>query len=147
MMGNPDGFATLEEAAAAVQAYGGESRRVNPASLARNLRLDDEGRFHWHWDPRFMQLMANRDEAALQLMEQRCTAAAANLVVPILLVRGGSSDVVDEGGVRHFLAEVPHGRYVNVAGAGHMITGDRNDAFTGAVLRFLDDLGPVKGSP
>jgi pimeloyl-ACP methyl ester carboxylesterase len=92
-----------------------------------------------------MQLMASRDAAELQLTEQRCTAAAANLVVPALLVRGGSSDVVDEGGVRHFLAQVPHARYVDVAGAGHMITGERNDAFTGAVLRFLDDLGGVKG--
>lgn len=98
MMGNANGFATLEEAAAAVQAYGGGQRRVNPASLARNLRLDDHGRFHWHWDPRFMQLMASRDAAELQLTEQRCTAAAANLVVPALLVREAPATWSMKGG-------------------------------------------------
>jgi hypothetical protein len=31
---------------------------------------------------------------------------------------------------------VPHAEYVDLA-AGHMVAGDRNDAFTGAVLDFL----------
>jgi hypothetical protein len=27
----------------------------------------------------------------------------------------------------------------DVSGAGHMVTGDRNDAFTAAVIDFIDD--------
>ena len=40
--------------------------------------------------------------------------------------------------VAEFLALVPHAGYVDVAGAGHMIAGDRNDIFTEAVTDFLD---------
>jgi pimeloyl-ACP methyl ester carboxylesterase len=35
---------------------------------------------------------------------------------------------------------VPHARYADVSGAGHMVAGDRNDAFTQAVVEFLADL-------
>ena len=33
---------------------------------------------------------------------------------------------------------VPHARQVDVAGAGHMVAGDRNDRFNSAVVEFLD---------
>jgi pimeloyl-ACP methyl ester carboxylesterase len=50
------------------------------------------------------------------------------------------SDVVSEAGVRSFLGDVPHAEFVDVGGAGHMVAGDRNDAFTDAVTEFLDRL-------
>lgn len=56
-----------------------------------------------------------------------------NLSVPTMLVRGGSSDVVTEKAARDFLALLPQAQYVDVAKAGHMVAGDRNDAFTNAV--------------
>jgi non-heme chloroperoxidase len=62
-----------------------------------------------------------------------------------VLVRGGLSDVVSEEGARAFLAICPHATYENVAGAAHMVTGDRNDAFTQAIERFLDRLPPQGG--
>ena len=58
----------------------------------------------------------------------------------VLLVRGRMSDVVSEASAREFLEAVPHARYVDLAGAAHMVAGDRNDAFTGAVLDFLATL-------
>ena len=33
---------------------------------------------------------------------------------------------------------MPHAQLVDVAGAGHMVAGDRNDAFNGAVVEFLE---------
>ena len=39
-----------------------------------------------------------------------------------------------------FLEEVPGTRFVDVSAAGHMVAGDRNDAFTDAVVDFLDAL-------
>ncbi|HJW68491.1 MAG TPA: alpha/beta hydrolase, partial [Candidatus Binatia bacterium] len=42
-----------------------------------------------------------------------------------------------EQGARAFLALVPHARYVDVSGAGHMVAGDQNDPFTQAVVSFL----------
>ncbi|MCZ6558540.1 MAG: alpha/beta hydrolase, partial [SAR324 cluster bacterium] len=35
---------------------------------------------------------------------------------------------------------VPHGEYVDVSGAGHMVAGDRNDVFGDAVLAFREKL-------
>jgi pimeloyl-ACP methyl ester carboxylesterase len=57
--------------------------------------------------------------------------------VPTLLVRGRESDVVGPRGVEEFLEAVPHARFVDVTGAGHMVAGDRNDVFTEAVVEFL----------
>ena len=54
MMGNLDGFDTLEQAADAVAAYlPYRTKPRNPEGLKKNLRLRD-GRWYWHWDPAFM---------------------------------------------------------------------------------------------
>ncbi len=55
-----------------------------------------------------------------------------------MLVRGRVSDLVSAEGAERFCARYPEVEYVDVAGAGHMVAGDRNDAFTAAVLDFLD---------
>jgi pimeloyl-ACP methyl ester carboxylesterase len=52
-------------------------------------------------------------------------------------VRGRQSDLLSEDGARHFLGLAPHAEYVDVAGAGHMVAGDKNDAFTVGVVEFL----------
>ncbi|REY04425.1 alpha/beta hydrolase, partial [Mycobacterium tuberculosis] len=36
-----------------------------------------------------------------------------------------------------FLSRFPQVEFTDVRGAGHMVAGDRNDAFAGAVLDFL----------
>ena len=74
------------------------------------------------------------------VVESYLEAAARALRVPTLLVRGRLSDVVSEDGARAFLDLVPHARYVDVSGAGHMVAGDRNDPFTDAVVRFLGEV-------
>ena len=61
--------------------------------------------------------------------------------VPALLVRGTSSELVSEAHAREFLELVPHAEYMDVAGARHMVAGDRNDRFSAAILQFLGKLG------
>jgi len=61
-------------------------------------------------------------------------------------VRGRMSDILSEDDARHFLELVPHARTVDVSGAGHMVAGDRNDAFTRAVVEFLAESG-AGGTP
>jgi hypothetical protein len=135
MTGHPVGFATLEEAADAVAAYVPQRPRPRDLNgLRKNLRQGTDGRFRWHWDPRFMN--GDRPPRASQNPE-RLEAAARALRVPTLLVRGRLSDVVNEDGARAFVAIVPHARYVDVSGAGHMVAGDQNDPFTQAVVSFL----------
>jgi pimeloyl-ACP methyl ester carboxylesterase len=70
----------------------------------------------------------------------RLAAAARNLRVPTLLVRGRMSDLVSEEAARDFLELVPHARFADVSGAGHMVAGDRNDVFSDAVVEFLSAL-------
>ena len=60
--------------------------------------------------------------------------------MPTLLVRGRLSDLLSEEGARHFLELVPHARFADVSGAGHMVAGDRNDLFTRAVVDFLGQI-------
>ncbi len=42
---------------------------------------------------------------------------------------------------------VPRPEYVNVTDASHMVAGDRNDIFAGAVIDFLGRVVPVGAAP
>lgn len=134
----PDGFASLEEAAAAVSAYlPHRSRPTNTNGLKRNLRLRD-GRYHWHWDPAFMRM--GRDASGKIKADQpnSLEILARAIDIPTLLIRGSRSRIVSEDGAREFLELVPHAEFVDIAGAHHMVAGDANDAFNAAVFDFID---------
>ncbi|HEU4840248.1 MAG TPA: alpha/beta hydrolase, partial [Ilumatobacteraceae bacterium] len=72
---------------------------------------------------------------------ERLEEAARRLTLPTLLVRGASRDLLSEEGAAAMLALVPHAKQVDVAGAGHMVAGDRNDRFNRAVVDFLEHDG------
>ena len=132
-----DGFATLDEAADAIAAY--QPHRTRPkdlSGLAKNLRLGDDGRWRWHWDPRFLE-GNRRIGAGSREVEQALVAAAKSVTIPALLVRGGSSELVQEEHAKDFVKLVPHATYVDVSGARHMVAGDRNDQFANAIEVFL----------
>lgn len=130
-----DGFASPDAAAAELARI--RNRPVQPGAgerLRRNMRVDATGRWHWHWDPAWM----DRDQgigivAATEYLESH----AAGLTVPVLLTRGELSQVVTDQGLDAFRAIVPQLEIETIAGAGHMIVGDRNDAFADAVSAFL----------
>jgi len=132
-----EGFATIEEAADAVAAY--LPHRTRPPSvegLRKNLRLQADGRWYWHWDPRFLDgpKTINFDwENVSHVLEE----ATRSLTIPTLLVRGGSSELVSMDHAQAFLDLCPHAKFVDVSGAGHMVAGDKNDIFAGAILDFL----------
>src|SRR5260221_14359182 len=53
MLGNPSGFASIDEAAEAVAAYNpGRRRPENSAGALKNLRAGADGPYFWHWGPR-----------------------------------------------------------------------------------------------
>jgi pimeloyl-ACP methyl ester carboxylesterase len=132
------GFESLDEAADAIAAY--QPHRPRPSDLsglAKNLRRDEDGRWRWHWDP---AMFLGPNPLGTDIVLQRFDDAARALRVPTLLVRGRMSDLVSEDTARHFLELRPDAAYVDVSGAGHMVAGDRNDAFTDAVVQFLSTL-------
>ena len=86
-------------------------------------------------------MQAVEGKASSEIMDvDRLHAAVERMAsdVPVLLVRGRMSDLVSEEKADDFLTRFPSVEFVDVSGAGHMVAGDRNDAFTDAVLAFLD---------
>jgi pimeloyl-ACP methyl ester carboxylesterase len=133
MRQKPDGFASLEEVADAIAAYQPQRPRSKSLDgLSKNVRLGSDGKYRWHWDPRFLE--GKRD---MRQRERRFAASARNIRIPTLLVRGALSDLLTEEGARAFLELAPHSEYVSVAGAAHMVAGDRNDIFGSTVIEFL----------
>ncbi len=138
MRQKPDGFESLEEAADAIATYNPHRPKPrNLEGLRKNLRMRDDGRYRWHWDPAFIEGRFDEYEETEDDLH-RLDDSAEGLVVPTLLVRGRQSDLLSEENARDFLAQAPHAKFVDVTGAGHMVAGDRNDKFTSAVVDFLD---------
>jgi non-heme chloroperoxidase len=142
MSQKPEGFESLDEVADAIASYQPHRKRPRVMDgLKKNVRLDENGRIRWHWDPNWLGDKQRLGE--IDARWERLQAAAENLarmMVPTLLVRGGLSDVLSEDGARSFLDTCPHAEYVNVTDAAHMVAGDRNDLFTSAVVEFLRKL-------
>lgn len=135
MNSHREGFAELEDAVAAVAAYNPHRPRPrDPSGLRKNLRLRDDGRLYWHWDPRMLEM---RGEDNLQQREKDMLDACSRIHVPALLVRGAQSDVVDQEGIAQFRRYLPQLEVTEIGGAGHMVAGDRNDAFASGIAPFL----------
>ena len=136
MTGNPDGFATVEDAADAVATYLPHRKRPSdPTGLMKNLRRHADGRLYWHWDPAMLEDIKGLDPAD---REARFTRAATRVRAPTLLIRGGMSRIVSMDGVAAFQSAIPHSEFINIEQADHMVAGDANDAFNAPLLDFLD---------
>ena len=134
------GFDSLDEVADMIQEY--NPHRPRPSDLdglRANLRRRG-GRWYWHWDPKFIDGTSALPPIEVTEVDRMHAAVAAILDtgVPMLLVRGQMSDLVTQERADEFLARFPEVDFVDVGGAGHMVAGDRNDLFAGAVVDFLD---------
>ena len=129
------GFGTLQEASDAVAAYNPHRPRPKSnAGLMKNLRLRIDGRLYWHWDPRVLQQVRHAEPP---LFADRLNSAAEQVRIPTLLGRGLESDIVTEAAVTDFRAHLPQLEVFDVSGAGHMVAGDKNDAFNQGVFEFM----------
>lgn len=134
------GFASLEEVADAIAAYNPHRPRPSDLNgLKKNLRERD-GRWYWHWDPEFVGGTADLPPNEISDFERLNddVGVIVDAGIPMMLVRGRVSDLVSEEKAQRFLERFPAVEFVDVSGAGHMVAGDRNDAFTSAVVDFLE---------
>lgn len=137
MAAKPDGFADLEEVADAIAAYTPHRARPrNLEGLKKNVRLRENGRWYWHWDPAFLRIA---DEPTRRMREERMAAAARHVRVPTMLVRGRDSDVVSPEGAEQLRELIPGARIVE-AKAGHMVAGDDNAVFVEQLGEFLGEV-------
>ena len=138
MRARPDGFASLEEAAQQIAAYRGRPMDGPIEGLKKNLRLNAQGRWNWHWDPQLMS-EANHNHRRDAAGYER---ALRGLQAPTLLLRGQRSDVISEEDARALVQTMPRARFIDLKGAGHMVAGDANDAFAASVAAFLHEVMP-----
>lgn len=132
-----DGFASPAEAAEQVSAYLPHRPPRTAESLAANLRQESNGRWYWHWDPAFQQNSKTRRGEEIFSRMQRATY---DISIPIMLVTGQRSEVVDESAIKNFLESMQNGRWVSVTDAAHMVAGDANTPFSTAIIDFIEAL-------
>lgn len=141
MQAGVGGFDSLDQVADAVAAYNPQRPRPSDTrGLMKNLRRREDGRLYWHWDPRVLDTAENPHQVLGWAADR-----VAELDQPqVLVVRGLQSDVVKDQGIAAFRAQLPRLEVADVASAGHMVAGDRNDAFNRAVLSFLQRTHPIE---
>jgi pimeloyl-ACP methyl ester carboxylesterase len=138
------GFDTLEDAADSIAAFIPHRPRPSDLSgLEKNLRHRGDGRWYWHWDPRWLGNNEGVDGQSGLVHHDRMCAAARSVTVPTMLVRGRMSDIVSDESVRELCELIPHAEVVDIADAGHMVAGDRNDVFNSAVIEFVERATPI----
>ena len=127
------GFATLDAAADSLARHLDQPRVEDATRLARAMRQDGAGLWHWRWDPAtgHAQFLHPPSEAEALL------AAAARVTSPIVLVRAELSHLLTDEGVDTFRRLAPQLEVVIAKGVGHMFTADRNDGFAAQLLEWL----------
>jgi pimeloyl-ACP methyl ester carboxylesterase len=137
-----ESFASLDEAAVEISRYLPHRREVRPESLSRNLRQRPDGRWIWKHG------MARRwrEEGATDEMPdwrnilEGLAEDAASLQCPVLVLRGGKSDVLSDQGAAEIAELIPDSRLRTVANAGHLAAGDNPESTVGLVNAFLDEI-------
>ncbi len=100
-----------------------DALRVHIAACS--VREEPNGRFGFKFDPRWYALPRSRNAP---LEEVRC---------PVLLIRGGDSDLLTSEGARKVLEELPDGRLAEIPGAGHNVHLEAPAAVLEAMTGFL----------
>jgi pimeloyl-ACP methyl ester carboxylesterase len=137
MRSGVDGFDSLDEAARAIAEYTPQRRRKASSDGLRKVLRERDGRWYWHWDPKFIS--DSRKVVLDSEPGQFRGVTLREITIPTMLVRGMMSDVVTDEGVEHLQSLIPSIDVVDVEGATHMVAGDKNDAFSDAIVSFLDN--------
>jgi pimeloyl-ACP methyl ester carboxylesterase len=96
--------------------------------VRHQLRQAEDGRWTYKQDPRASYYWRAGD----------LRPALANIPVPVLIVRGGESQVLPADIAESMRAAFPNAELVTIVGAGHTVPEDRPAEFNAAVSAFLD---------
>jgi pimeloyl-ACP methyl ester carboxylesterase len=106
------------------------------ARLRHNLRQLPSGRWTWKYDSA-LRNPARVGDGMADLWEQ-----VARITCPVLIVRGGESDILDPEVAKRF-GGIVGAEVRTVPGAGHSVMGDNPAGFLAAVEPFLAGLPPA----
>ena len=142
MSSGSKGFSSLEEASDSIASYLPHREKPKDISgLKKNLRLKEDGRYYWHWDPRFLD---SRPKDMSEDYRQRQKAFALGVEAPTLLIKGAMSNILTQKEVEDFLGIIKHSEFIEIKNAAHMVAGDRNDIFAAEAIDFLENHSPLK---
>jgi pimeloyl-ACP methyl ester carboxylesterase len=132
----PESFADFDEILARTIAH---HPTRSAASLRRgvlhNARPREDGRWVWRYDrqSRLRSTIASSGDLGFGAYWDD----VENLRIPLLLVRGALSGVVDDADVAELRRRKPDAEVVLVPGAGHSVQGDQPLALARIIQRFL----------
>lgn len=112
--------------------------RLLRRSLLHNFRRTPAGKWTRKTDLRIWQSKGNR--AKDEKLAEQFSRASAHVTCPTLIVHGGLSDVFTVDEALKWAAGFPHGRYAQVADAGHTVQGDNPRILAHTVSQFLASL-------
>ena len=115
------------------------AHKINPrrtpeqlrGSLALQLRQFPNGKWSWKWDP------ALREADTNGWGPEKLWPCAEKISRPMLVVRGGESDMVPTHVAERMGRSIPGFRSTDIPGASHQVHGDRPALFIKAVKEFL----------
>ena len=110
--------------------------------ILHNAKELPDGGWSWRWDPvrdrSVGDAAANTEAAPPELTFGSLWDAVSAVACPLLLARGGASQVVGDEDVDELLRRQPDAEVVVVADAGHSIQGDKPTEMAALIRRFLD---------
>jgi esterase len=109
--------------------------RLLRRSLLHNFRRTPAGKWIRKTDLRMWQGNGDRAQEREKLVER--FRQASRVTCPTLIVQGGLSDVFTAQDAQKLAAGFPHGRYAQVAEAGHTVQGDNPRVLAQALSQFL----------
>lgn len=122
--------------AALSAAHPGEDAPAVGEPLLAAFDVGPEGALAWKGDPRAL--------SGTELLSQidRLKAAAANIKVPVTILRGTRNATISAEAVRELSDLIPGSELTEIEGAGHLVAFDHADAFNAVLLDFIERKAP-----
>jgi pimeloyl-ACP methyl ester carboxylesterase len=111
--------------------------RLLRRSLLNSLRQLPDGKWTWKHDQRMLtpEYLASTKASVERLRER-----VGSISCPVLVVRGGESDVYSDADAAAFANALPDGRWVKVESAGHNVQGDNPLELVAVLTDFLHEI-------
>jgi flavin reductase (DIM6/NTAB) family NADH-FMN oxidoreductase RutF/pimeloyl-ACP methyl ester carboxylesterase len=137
MLTAPEGFASLEEAAFVLEShFPDEKLPQRTANLRRCLRLQADGRWHWHYDPAVID--NNNSNRVTALDGERIEWTARKIRVPTMCIRGRMGELLERAHLLHLQSLIPQAECVTVQAAGPGVITEAEEEFDAALVGFLE---------
>jgi len=133
-------FKSPEDAAERLAKLGARrARSLLKDTLSRNLRQEGDGSWTWKYDPRTLVGMSAEDILAPR---KPLWGVLDRITCPVLVVRGGDSDIFSPSDAAEFTRRLPRASCVTVPNARHSVQTDNPRGLADAITSFDDGLAP-----